>query len=140
MNRTGQTAGEAISFPVHRLHIYVVTYYKSSACNSGGDCLHFFTCRCVSAAEAVMLKLGDTFLEVFQFNSPEPQKQAGNRPVNNHGITHICLEVTDIQGKYERLLAAGVSFNCPPQHQDGSSMVYGRDPDGNIFELIEVTA
>ncbi|MCP4001106.1 MAG: VOC family protein [Gammaproteobacteria bacterium] len=93
-----------------------------------------------SAAEAAMLKIGDSFLEVFQFTSPEPQPQAGDRPVNNHGITHICLEVENIQEEYTRLLAAGVPFNCPPQNQDGSSMVYGRDPDGNIIELIEFTA
>ena len=55
-----------------------------------------------SAADAVMLKIGDTFLEVFEFSSPEPAKQTGERPVNNHGITHICLEVTDINAEYER--------------------------------------
>lgn len=92
-----------------------------------------------SAAEAAMLKIGDTFLEVFQFSSPQPQSQTAKRPVNNHGITHICLEVENIQDEYERLLAAGMPFNCPPQKQDGSSMVYGRDPDGNVVELIEFT-
>lgn len=86
-----------------------------------------------------MLKIGGTFLEVFQFSSPDPLSQSGNRPVNNHGITHICLEVEDIQGEYERLKAAGMPFNCPPQSQEGSSMVYGRDPDGNVVELIEFT-
>jgi glyoxylase I family protein len=92
-----------------------------------------------SAADAAMLKIGDTFLEVFQFTSPPPQQQDETRPVNKHGITHICLEVADIHGEYERLQAAGMVFNCPPQTQDGSSMVYGRDPDGNVVELIEFT-
>ena len=92
-----------------------------------------------SAAEAAMLKIGDTFLEVFQFSSPDPVKQNGERPVNKHGITHICLEVTDINAEYERLKSAGMPFNCAPQAQDGSSMVYGRDPDGNVVELIEFT-
>ena len=92
-----------------------------------------------SAANAAMLKIGDTFIEVFQFSSPQPVKQMGIRPVSNHGITHICLEVEDIHGEYERLKAAGMQFNCAPQSQDGSSMVYGRDPDGNVVELIEFT-
>jgi catechol 2,3-dioxygenase-like lactoylglutathione lyase family enzyme len=92
-----------------------------------------------SSADAAMLKIGGTFLEVFQFSSPDPLSQSGNRPVNNHGITHICLEVENIQGEYERLKAAGMLFNCPPQSQEGSSMVYGRDPDGNVVELIEFT-
>ena len=90
-----------------------------------------------SAADAAMLKIGDTFLEVFQFASPEQSLRSEERPVNKHGITHICLEVQDIQSEYERLKAAGMPFNCPPQAQDGSSMVYGRDPDGNVVELIE---
>ncbi|MGI9291415.1 MAG: VOC family protein [Gammaproteobacteria bacterium] len=90
-----------------------------------------------SAAQAAMLKIGNTFLEVFQFDSPAQEKRDGMRPVNKHGITHICLEVEGIQAEYERLKAAGMEFNCPPQKQDGSSMVYGRDPDGNVLELIE---
>jgi len=93
-----------------------------------------------SAARAAMLKIGATFLEVFEFSSPPPATQAVNRPVNNHGITHICLEVQDIEFEYRRLKAAGMPFNCPPQQQDGSAMVYGRDPDGNVVELIEFTA
>ena len=93
-----------------------------------------------SAANAAMLKIGETFLEVFEFSAPEPATQTGDRPVNNHGITHICLEVADIDAEYERLKSAGMRFNCAPQRQDGSSMVYGRDPDGNVLELIEFTA
>jgi catechol 2,3-dioxygenase-like lactoylglutathione lyase family enzyme len=92
-----------------------------------------------SAARAAMLKIGATFLEVFEFSSPTPEPQIASRPVNNHGITHICLEVQDIGFEYERLKAAGMPFNCPPQQQDGSAMVYGRDPDGNVVELIEFT-
>ena len=90
-----------------------------------------------SEADAAMLKIGETFLEVFEFNSPDTPPRAGQRPVNLHGITHICLEVEDIQAEYERLKAAGMPFNCAPKAQDGSSMVYGRDPDGNVVELIE---
>ena len=90
-----------------------------------------------SAADAAMLKIGETFLEVFQFKSPETPPRQGLRPVNLHGITHVCLEVEDIEAEYERLKAAGMSFMCAPKAQDGSSMVYGRDPDGNVVELIE---
>lgn len=93
-----------------------------------------------SEADAAMLKIGETFLEVFEFSSPEPAARAGLRPVNNHGITHICLEVEDIQLEYARLKAAGMTFMCEPKTQDGSSMVYGRDPDGNVVELIEFHA
>ena len=61
-----------------------------------------------SAARAAMLKLGDSFLEVFEFTSPPPKRPNGLRPVNDHGITHICIQVKDIHAEYERLLAAGM--------------------------------
>lgn len=90
-----------------------------------------------SAARAVMLRLGDSHLEVFEFSSPPPRPAEGDRPACDHGISHICLEVTDIQTEYQRLQAAGMRFHCPPQAQDGGFVTYGRDPDGNIVELLQ---
>jgi catechol 2,3-dioxygenase-like lactoylglutathione lyase family enzyme len=90
-----------------------------------------------SAADAVMLKIGDSFLEVFEFAAPRQDPSTEERPVHHYGITHVSLEVTDIQAEYERLKAAGMPFNCAPKTQEGSAMVYGRDPDGNVVELIE---
>jgi len=92
-----------------------------------------------SACRAAMLKIGDTFLEVFEYSAPAQPARTELRAVNLHGITHVCLEVTDIDSEYQRLKAAGMRFNTEPMAQDGSSMVYGRDPDGNVVELIEFT-
>ena len=92
-----------------------------------------------SAARAVMLKLGNSFLEVFEFSSPEPERSAGTRPVSKHGITHICLQVQDLHSEYERLKGLGMRFHCPPQAQDTGFVTYGRDPDGNVIELLEFT-
>jgi catechol 2,3-dioxygenase-like lactoylglutathione lyase family enzyme len=90
-----------------------------------------------SAARAVMLKLHDSFLEIFEFSSPTPQPGNPDRPACDHGITHICLAVQDSQAEYARLKAAGMRFHAPPQAQDGGFVTYGRDPDGNIVELLE---
>ncbi len=92
-----------------------------------------------SAANAAMLKLGESYLEVFEFSAPASEPRIGDRPVNAHGITHICLQVEDIHSEYERLLAAGMRFHCPPQAQDTGFVTYGRDPDGNVVELLEFT-
>ena len=51
-----------------------------------------------SAARAVMLKLHDSFLEIFEFSSPTPTPSNPDRPACDHGITHICLAVEDSQG------------------------------------------
>ena len=90
-----------------------------------------------SAARAVMLKLGTSYLEIFEFSSPKPKAGDPERPACDHGITHICLEVRDSQAEYARLEAAGMRFHAPPQAQEGGFVTYGRDPDGNIVELLE---
>ena len=91
-----------------------------------------------SAAKAAMLKLGNAFVEIFQYSQPEPKPAALERPVCDHGITHIALQVSDLDAEYQRLKAAGMHFHCPPLEQVRA--VYGRDPDGNVVELLEVSA
>jgi catechol 2,3-dioxygenase-like lactoylglutathione lyase family enzyme len=93
-----------------------------------------------SSAQAVMLKAGNTFVELFQYGTPAPRAGDPNRPVCDHGITHLCLDVRDLDAEYERLKAAGMRFHCPPQQLGpGLKTTYGRDPDGNVIELQEVT-
>lgn len=92
-----------------------------------------------SAARAVMLKLGDTYLEIFEFSSPAPKSRDAERPVCDHGITHVCLLVTDLHAEVERLKSVGMRFHSEPLTQDTGYVIYGRDPDGNVVELIEFT-
>lgn len=84
-------------------------------------------------------KDNDFQLELFEFSSPAPEPSDPNRPVHNHGITHFCVEVADIDSEYERLTKVGVSFHNPPIRfvRSGNKATYGRDPDGNVFELWE---
>ena len=92
-----------------------------------------------SSARLVMLKAGNAFVEIFQYETPRPKPGEATRPVCDHGITHLCLDVTDVETEYERLKAAGMTFHCPPQEGGGGVWVtYGRDPDGNVVELLEV--
>jgi catechol 2,3-dioxygenase-like lactoylglutathione lyase family enzyme len=91
-----------------------------------------------SAARVVVLKSGDVTLEFFEFHSPAAKKSDPWRPACDHGISHICLRVEDIDSEYARLCAAGMEFNCPPQDVGGGKRAtYGRDPDGNIVELLD---
>ena len=93
-----------------------------------------------SAARQVMLRAGNLYLEVFQYASPPPRPGDPDRPVCDHGYTHFCLDVTDLQAEYNRLTAAGMRFHCPPvfDHEQGIGSTYGRDPDGNVIEIQEV--
>ena len=54
---------------------------------------------------------------------------------------HVCFTVDDIQSMYVRLKNDGVRFLTEPcfSELDGrrTGVIYGRDPEGNWFELLE---
>ena len=96
-----------------------------------------------SAARQVMLKAGNAYLEVFEYDSPTPRPAPSDRNPADHGYTHFCIDVVDIDAEYERLSANGMTFHAPPPTTDELGhgrlrAIYGRDPDGNIVELQEV--
>ena len=90
-----------------------------------------------SAAKMAMIRLGNAYIELWQYENPAPKTKDKNYPPSDHGIAHFCLQVKDIQAEYDRLTAAGMTFVGPPQDFGGSWAVYGRDPFGNIIEIYE---
>jgi catechol 2,3-dioxygenase-like lactoylglutathione lyase family enzyme len=93
-----------------------------------------------SSGEAVMLKAGNSIIEITQYLSPPPTPADPERLVTQHGISHFCFDVSDLDGEYERLLAAGVVFHTKPRFvsNGASKITYMRDPDGNVIELQEI--
>lgn len=94
-----------------------------------------------SHAKQAMLKLGNAYLEFFEYVTPQGLAKDPSYGVNNHGYTHFCLDVQDIDAEYERLKKHGVTFNCPPPNFPGGAIraTYGRDPDGNVIELQQIS-
>jgi len=81
----------------------------------------------------------EVMVEFLEFESPEPAPLDPNRRVCESGIAHMCFVVDDCQADYERLVKAGMDFHCPPMGGGtGARLAYGRDPDGNIIELLEL--
>ena len=79
-------------------------------------------------------------IELFEFSHPVPRLSDPKRLVCDHGITHFCIEVSDVDHEYGRLKAAGVTFHCAPVEFPGKvRATYGRDPDGNVFEMIQIS-
>ena len=94
-----------------------------------------------SSARHIMLRNGNAYFEIFQYFSPQPAQGDPARRVCDPGITHLCFDVVDLDGEYERLSNAGMTFHCPPQDVAPSvRTTYGRDPDGNVVELQEVAS
>ena len=92
-----------------------------------------------TSARVCHLRCKNLLLEAFQFGDCEPAPQDPRRPVVDHGITHLCLAVTDLDDEYARLSAAGMEFHSAPEEVGipGVRTVYGRDPFGNVVELEE---
>jgi glyoxylase I family protein len=92
-----------------------------------------------SAARQIMMQAGTCYLEIFEYLKPESRDSSPLRPCD-HGYTHLCLDVTEIQKEFDRLSAAGVTFYRRPGDFGDLKAVYGHDPDGNIIEIQETTA
>ena len=92
-----------------------------------------------SSARHVMLRCGNAYLSLMEFSAQATPGQAARASEPKAGIWHICLDVTDLDAEYQRLLDAGVKFRSPPQCLgEGVWTVFGTDPDGNVLQLQEV--
>lgn len=91
-----------------------------------------------AAAKVAFLAFGDFKIEMFEFAAPSQDRDDKGAPVYLHGITHLCLDVTDVRETHARLKAAGMRFHSDPVDKAGVRTVYGRDPFGNVIELQEI--
>jgi glyoxylase I family protein len=89
-----------------------------------------------SEARQAMLRAGTCYLEIFEYQKPAARPDNPLRACDR-GYTHLCLDVTDIEGEYDRLTAAGVGFYRRPGDFGALKAVYGHDPDGNVIEIQE---
>jgi catechol 2,3-dioxygenase-like lactoylglutathione lyase family enzyme len=89
-----------------------------------------------SASRVVLLKAGTCYLELFEYSAPKGRTDGPLRPFD-HGYTHFCVAVTDINAECERLKMLGMTFPAAPQDLGEIVAIYGKDPDGNIIELTE---
>lgn len=90
------------------------------------------------AARFVLMKAQNCHIELFQWSAPAGRPLQPLNP-NDCGYTHFAVEVVDIEAEYQRLSELGMEFVHPSPVKSGSSQaVYGRDPDGNIIEILEV--
>ena len=82
-----------------------------------------------------IIKKGNSCLELFEFDVAEAGYS--KRPVNRNGLTHIALASNAIEQDHQNLSENGVKFNAPLMGQAPSRFAYGRDPFGNVIELLE---
>lgn len=87
--------------------------------------------------EFVMLRLGDTCLELFQARGIPADAAGGEQPV---GFKHLCFQVADVARKVAELKAAGSELDpiidCSAL-VPGMAVCFFRDPEGNVLELMQ---
>ena len=72
-------------------------------------------------------------LEMFQYVSHPTELPKTPRPVDAIGYNMIVFDVDDINAAVTKLKDAGGTVVTEPQIMDGGSIVFGRDPDGNLL-------
>lgn len=93
-----------------------------------------------SAAKTAIMRCGTFNIEIFEYTSPAGEPHSPNRPASDHGYTHFCVETNDIDVDYSRLQGLGMTFHAPPTPAGSVGSLracYGRDPEGNIIELVQ---
>lgn len=91
-----------------------------------------------SAGRVVMIANGASRLEIFEYRKPAPRDDIAGRANADLGIAHFAIEVRDIEREYARLERAGLRFQSGLVTQTPEiRMAYGRDPDGNLIEVID---
>lgn len=89
--------------------------------------------------QKLLTDTGDSRLELVEFLEPKHVKDVA-LDLTDVGITHFAITVYDIELIYKEMLKAGVPFIAHPQIEATgfAKIMFCRDPDGNLIELIEV--
>jgi len=79
-------------------------------------------------------------LEFWQYLPPTLSRERPAAKASDLGYSHVCFEVDDLKATVEALKLIGTRFLTAPVVSDTVSVVYGLDPEENLFELISFKA
>jgi catechol 2,3-dioxygenase-like lactoylglutathione lyase family enzyme len=83
---------------------------------------------------AAMLRGPNMIVEAFEFGEAQPATT--DRPVNQPGITHFCIQTSSMAEAVARMQRAGGRFPAEPTDLGADILyAYPRDPDRNVIEL-----
>ncbi|MGY8854440.1 MAG: VOC family protein [Pseudomonadales bacterium] len=88
---------------------------------------------------AAWFNTGNMILEFWQFIQPETPPTRVDRAFQEAGYNKFALEVGNLDAEVTRLAALGLCPDAPMAVGHGVKEVFFRDPDGNLFSLIETS-
>ncbi|MCU4719203.1 VOC family protein [Halapricum hydrolyticum] len=88
-----------------------------------------------AGAEFVHLDGGDARIELVAY---EPEGDSRPRPsLDEPGATHLGLAVDDLDSVYADLPDSVETLSEPQTTESGTRILFVRDPEGNLVELLE---
>lgn len=78
---------------------------------------------------------GNNRIELVEY-TPTGKQQVDNK-ASDTGSAHVCFRTDNIDELYQKLVANNARLHCPPQKLDNATVMYFRDPDGNILEAAQ---
>ena len=90
---------------------------------------------------AAIISLGDVHVELLEYSDREDRSDTA-AAVRHPGAVHICVEVASIEGMMASLREKGARFRpeistVPTGPGEGNRVIYGWDPEGIAFELVQ---
>lgn len=86
--------------------------------------------------QGAWIRLSNAELEFWQYEQPRTTSKAPTE-VSTPGWSHLCFESDDIHADFESLRMRGVVTHSAPLTLSNATIFFGRDPDGNIFEILQ---
>ncbi len=99
------------------------------------DCLGFVVNYHNPTSKTSFVKAPDGSMFEIMASEGERASQTPKTP----GLRHLAITVNDFEADCAKLKAAGVEFITDPAVSGGNSVVFFKDPDGNILHLIQRT-
>jgi catechol 2,3-dioxygenase-like lactoylglutathione lyase family enzyme len=90
--------------------------------------------------DVAFLEVGGATVELIEYVGPDDTRDDVVLRRCDHGASHICFEVQDIQEAYAHLVAHAVDCYSPPQYVpagplEGAWFLYFDGPEGLQYEL-----
>lgn len=83
------------------------------------------------------LMVGDTMLELWQWDQPQGRPLPDDYRPADRGVTHFALVVDDVNELHRRITEAGLAANSEPTDLAMHLTTYVRGPDDEIIEILE---
>ncbi len=85
----------------------------------------------------VMLAVGDSLVELWCYSQPQGRPLSTDYIPADRGVTHVALEVDDVDAMHARVVAAGFRAKSAPLDLGIHKTCYVHGPDDEIVELLE---